>query len=819
MTLWQDIRYGERMLRKSPGFAAVAVITLGLGIGATTAVFSVCDSLLWKPIALPRLETLAMVLQREPGDANDWSSLSAADLDDVRRQSTTLDGLATWQGGLANIVGTGGQAERVVLRQGVEPLRDQKLVSSNFFTTLGVQPVIGRGFQEGEDQPGREREVVLSNRLWRRSYAADPGVVGKTIRLDDENYLVTGVMPASFDFPTATELWTPHALTAAARANRRNNSLVALARLRPGRSMEQAGAELDAISRRLEAAYPDTNKARRMMVWPARKFMVDSYTQQYLVMLLSSVIFVLLIACVNVANLQFARATGRLREVAVRTALGASRWRVIAQLVTESVLLSTAGAVLGLAVGWWGIGLMKGGMPPEVERYVLGWKDIQLDGRTLLFMALASVGSGILSGLAPAWQCSRPNLTDALKEGGRGGSTGGARHRVRGFLVASEVALAVVLLVGAGLMVRGFRTLGDQGERRQPDTLLTMRMTLTDKKYHEPFQRVAYYRDVLSGLQRLPGVRTVAAVTALPYAGHSNGRDFTIEGQPADPARVPHGMYQVATPGYFELAHVPLVSGRYLSETDGAGAPKVALVSQSMAARWWKSASPIGQHIRLGGADSQSPWLTVVGVVGDMIHNPYDREPRRAIYVPFAQAPQLWMDVGVRTTGDPLAIAPAVRAAIAAVDQEQPISDLETMAKAIHNRAIGLNYMAALMGIFGVMALVLSAVGVYGVMAYTVTEQTHDIGIRLALGAARSNVLTMVFRRGMVTIGAGLAVGLPMAFGFARLMASLVFGVTANDPVTFVSIPLALILAAALAIWVPARRAMRIDPIVALRYE
>ena len=809
MNLWQDIRYGERMLRKSPGFAITAVLTLGLGIGVTTAVFSVVDSLLWKPIALPHLESLVMVLQRVPDAPNQWDSSTLADLDDIRRQSTAIEQIATWQGGMANIVGAGGEPERVL----------QTLVSANFFTTFGVQPVYGRGFQEGEDQPGREREVVLSDRLWRRRFAADPAIVGKNIRLDDQNFLVTGVMPASFDFPMATELWTPHAFTPAQLANRRGNQVEAAARLKPGRSLEQAGLELDSLSARLEKSYPDTNKGRRYMAWSARRFMVDSETQQYSIMLLCSVIFVLLIACVNVANLQFARATGRLREVAVRTALGASRWRVIAQLVTESILLSVAGALFGLLIAKWGIGMMRGGMPAEIQRYILGWKDIQLDGRTLLATLIAAILSGILAGLAPAWQCSRPNLTDALKEGGRGGSAGGARHRLRNILVASEVALAVVLLVGAGLMVRGFRKLVENGERLEPASLLTMRLALTDNKYHEPHQRVAYYRDVLDRIRVLPGVRSAAAVTALPYSDHSNGRGFTIEGRPVEPGQLPNGMYQATTPEYFDLVHIPLVAGRRLTESDGADAPKVAMISQRMAERWWKNESPVGKHIRLGGPDSKSPWLTIVGVAGDIMHNPYDREPRRTIYVPFAQAPQLWMDIDVRTAGDPLALAPAISAAIRTVDREQPIADLRTMARSIHNRAIGLNYMAVLMGVFGLLALCLSAIGVYGVMAYMVSEQTHEIGIRMALGAERPSVLAMVFRKGMLTIVAGLVVGLPIAWAFARLMASLIFGVTANDPATFIAIPLALIAAASLAIYIPARRATKIDPIVALRYE
>ena len=810
MTLWQDIRYGERLLRKSPGFAVTAVLTLALGIGATTAIFSVVDALLWKPIALPHLETLAVVVQAIPGEPGHWNDLPPADLDDVRRESKSIESLATWQFGMANIVGAGGEPERAM----------QSLVSANFFTTLGVQPVLGRGFQEGEDQPGREREVVLSDRLWRRRFAADPAIVGKNIRLDDQNFLVTGIMPASFDFPMAAELWTPHAFTPEQRANRRNESLTAAARLKPGRTIEQANAEVDRISARLEQTYPATNKGRRMKSITIRSFLVETETQQYVKMLLYSVIFVLLIACVNVANLQFARATSRLREVAVRTALGAARWRVVSQLVTESVLLSIAGAALGLLIAWWGIGMMRAGMPAEIERYILGWKEIHLDMRTLLFTLVAAVLSGILAGLAPAWQCSRPNLTDALKEGGRGGTSGSARHRLRNILVAGEVALAVVLLAGAGLMVRGFRALVANGARLDPDTLLTLRISLTDSKYPENFQRTAFFRDLLDRVNAIPGVQSSAVVTALPYSNHSNGRAFTIEGRPAEPDQLPVGMYQVATPGYFNLAHIPLIEGRLLRDTDGADAPKVALVSQRMAERWWKKESPLGQHIRIGRPRLQ-------GAVDH--HCRRGRRYRATTPMNASRGVRsmcrcrrrraLWMDVGIRTAGDPLAVAPAVTAAVRAVDREQPVTDMMTMAKAIHNRAIGLNYMAVLMGVFGLLALLLSAIGVYGVMAYMVSEQTHEIGIRMALGAERQNVLGMVFRRGIFTVAAGLVVGLPLAFAFARLMASLIFGVTANDPVTFVGIPLALITAAAVAIYIPARRATKIDPIVALRYE
>jgi putative ABC transport system permease protein len=808
MNLWNDVRYGTRMLRKSPGFTTAAVVTLALGIGATTATFSCADALLWKPIPLPHLESLVMVGQRAD-DPNDFQSAAPADIEDLRRQTATLADLAIWQYGLANIVSSGGEPDRV----------DQALVSANFFDIIGVKPARGRAFQAGEDQPGREREVIFSDALWRNRFAADPNIIGKTIRLDDQNFLVLGVMPPKYAFPLGIDLWTPMALKPDERTSRTSQSIYTVARLKPGLTPEQAAIEAEGISSRLRTAYPDTNRNRRFAVWPSHRFLVDRETSQYLIMILCSVCFVLLIACANVANLQFARATGRLREVAVRTALGAGRSRIVSQLVTESVLLALAGAALGLMVAHWSLNLIRAGMPPEIERYIVGWSEIRLDGRALAFTMIAALASGIVAGLAPAWQNSRPNLADCLKEGGRSTSGGRSRHLLRNFLVGAEIALAVVLLVGASLMFHGFHNLLASGQRLEPATLLTLRLGLTDAKYHEPHRIAGFYGDVLQRLNVLPGVRAAAAVSAMPYSDHGSWRNLTIEGRQMDPANQPNAMYQVTSSGYFAIARVPLVSGRLLSDSDGPDAPRVVLVSEQMVRQYWNGKSPLGRRIKLGLADSKQPWMTVAGVVGDMMHNPYDREPRRAMYIPYQQAPALWMDIGVRTAGDPLLAASSVTAAIRAVDSEQPITEMHSMEKAIHDRGIGLQYVEVFMGVFGILALVLSAVGVYGVMAFLVSEQTHDIGLRMALGAPRGHVLGAIFRRGMLTALAGLAVGLPAAYGLALLTQSLIFGVTAKDPVTFIGIPAILLAATAGAILVPARRAIGIDPIVALRYE
>jgi putative ABC transport system permease protein len=810
MSLWNDVRFGARTLAKSPGFAATAILTMALGIGATTAIFSCSDAMLWKPVPLVRLDDMAVVLQRVADDPADFNLVTTADLNDIRRDSSSLTDFGYWGDGLANIVGANGEPERV----------QQYLVSTNFFDLVGVAPARGRGFLPGEDEPGREREVVLSDGIWHRRFGGDPDIVGRKIRLDDQDFVVTGIMPAKFEFPKTAEIWTPWAIAPANRNARRGFSVFAFGRLKPGHTLGQFNAELDSIGQRLAKQFPDTNRERRFMAWDGHRFMIGEYNRQYLLMLLGAVIFVLLIACVNVANLQFARATGRMREVAVRTALGAGRGQIVTQLVTESVLLSLAGAALGLVIAYWGIETMRTSMPAEVGKYIVGWNELRLDSRALFFTFLAAVVSGIIAGLAPAWQNSRPNLTTALREGGRGTSASRGHHRLRNFLVGAEVALAVVLLVGASLMVRGFSSLANAATSMEPDTLLTLRLALTDVHYKQPHQRLAFYNAVLDRIRAIPGVRASVAATALPHSDHSSGSQYVIEGRVNDPAKPTTGMYQLVTPGYFETLHIPLRAGRFLDSRDGPDAPRVAVISERAARRYWPNEPyPIGKRIRAAAPAGNTNWITIVGVVGDVMHNVFERSPSAVFYEPYAQTPRLWMDIAARTSGDPVRIAKGVTAAIRSVDPEQPVTQMATMQTLMRNQAMGLIYVAVLMGIFGVLALALACIGVYGVMAYLVEEQTHEIGVRMALGAPRETVLGMVFRRGMFTTVIGLAVGLVGGYGLAMLMQNLVYGVKVSDPITFAGIPLALLVSAALAIYIPARRAMGIDPIVALRYE
>jgi putative ABC transport system permease protein len=806
--MFQDVRYAVRVLSKKPAFTAIVAITLGLGIGANSAIFSVADAFLLKPVGFESIERLVAVQERAPKQS-EWNSVAPANYLDWKSQNRSFERLIASEWINVNLTGEREPELAIAFR-----------ISLDFFETLGVRPMLGRGFLAEEAQPGKEQVVVLGYGLWERRYASDRAIVGKIVKMDGKPFTVAGVMPKGFNFPLPAQLWVPLALTLAETSQRSPHTLHVLGRLKPGVSEGQARAEMETIAQRMEVAYPLTNKGWGVWLQPLRIFINGNLTREYTELLLVAVGFVLLIACANVANLQFARAAGRQREMALRTALGASRWRVMRQLLTESVILALAGSVLGLLLGEWGIELIRGNMPADVARFVSGWQEIRLDGRTLAFTLAVAVVAGIISGLAPALQASRPNLNETLKEGGRGSTAGHARRRLRSILLVGEVALALILLVGAGLMVRGVGALLNVNQNFAPDSLLTLRFELPDGKYRELPARRAFYQETLRQFQAIPRVESASISTHVPYGNGGESGYVTIEGKPAPEA----GEYRAThlltiSPNYFQAMHIRLRDGREFSERDGPDSLLVAIVSDRLARRYWPGENPLGRHIKTGPANVEGPWLTVVGVAEDVHEDWYERDPLPSLYRPYLQAPQNFGFISLRCAGDPLSFITASRGAIAGVDPDLPLSEIKTLERVMKDSIIGLTYVAVMMTVLGLVALVLACVGVYGVMAYAVEERTHEIGIRLALGAGRADVLRMVMGRSLLVTAVGLGIGLTVSVLLARFLSSLIFGVSAMDWMTFGGVSAALTASAMLASYVPALRAVRVDPVVALRNE
>ena len=588
-TWWQDLRYGVRQLRAARGFTVVAAVTLGLGIGATTAIYSMLDAMLWNPVVLRHAEQLVAVVQAVPGQPHFWSGAAPADIEDVRQNSAALESLASWRLGSVNLMDSGGEALRV----------DATRVTTNLFDVAGVQPELGRTFRAGEEG---EREVVLGDSLWRRRFGGDRALVGRTIRLDDENYTVIGIMPPNFYFPRPSrEVWVPLALSAEERNSRSALLVDSMGRLKPGHRLTEFASELAGVASRLEREHPDTNAGRRLMAWTFQRYRTGDYVPIYSAMLLGSAFFVLLIACVNVVNLQFARAAGRWREVAVRTALGAGRRRLVRQLLTESMVLAAAGGALGLLLARWGMHFIRAGVPAELERYIPGLAGLGLNRHVLEFTLSATLLSGILAELLPAWRFSQPNLMESLKGGGLSFGGGPGRHRWRSVLMGGEIALAMVLLAGAGLMVRAFQTLVGGSTAIRPASLLTLRLALTENKYREERQVAGFYREMVERLAALPGVRSAAAVTALPYSRHGSMVPVTIEGQPVEPGKATSAQVQSVSADYFAAMLIPLRAGRLPGAADVVDRPRVAVVSERMARQLWLvGKSPIGNRLRIG---------------------------------------------------------------------------------------------------------------------------------------------------------------------------------------------------------------------------
>ena len=807
--MFQDLRFGIRILLKNGGFTLIAVFTTALGIGASTAIFSVVNGVLLRPLPYKTADRIVAIqeisregkrVQTTPANFLDW-----------RAQNTVFEHLAAIFTRGSNLVGDNG-AERI----------DLAVTSANFFDVFGAQPAQGRLFLPEDEQAGHQPIVVIGHALWQRRYGGDPGIVGQAIILDGTSYTVAGIAPAGFQYPNKTEAWLPPIRLAPAvnpsmdvTQVRGWGYLTAVASLKPGIKLQQAKDEMEAITARLREQYPQTNNNRFNRVVGLYEHLVGD-TSTILWVLLGAVCFVLLIACANVANLMLVRASARQKEIAIRTALGASRLRIIRQLLTESVMLALAGGAAGLLLASQGVDLLTGMLPADFPRL----QDIGLDLKVFGFTIVVSLITGIVFGFAPAWQVSRADVHESLKENSRG-SAGGRRQRLRSLLVAAEVALSLVLLVGAGLLFRTFLQLQSVKSGFNAQRALTVRLNPSGANFREDPQFIAYYKNVEERLRSIPGVEAVGAINTLPLAkGPTFG--FRVEGRPQLPIdQWPFANYRSVTADYFRALGIPILQGRPFEERDDATHPLVALINQAAADSVFAGENPVGKRIGFGGTDrnGQPVWFEIVGVVGNVRSIELREEPLNEVYLSSLQDTFAEMSFVIRTEIEPEGLATAVREAVQDVDRAQPVGAIRPMERIVSESVTQPRFNLTLLGIFGAIALILSAAGIYGVTAYTVNQRTHEIGIRMAVGAREQDVLRLVMKQGMMPAVIGLAVGLGAAIGLTRLMKSLLFGVSATDPLTFAVLAAVLLGVALLACYFPARRAMRVDPMIALRYE
>lgn len=802
----QDLRYAGRMQRKNPGFTIVAIIALALGIGANTAIFSVVNTVLLRPLPYKDPERLAMVWEDASKHGYPRDTPAAANFVDWRDQNTTFESMAAIADESFNLTGVG-DPERL----------EGRLVSANLFPLLGVDPQIGRTFTNEEDQPGSNRVAVLSYGLWQRRFGGDNGIVGKPLNLNGDTYTVVGVMPARFQFPSSDdELWAPIAFTTDQATNRNRHYLQVVGRLKPGVSLEQAQTEMSTIAARLQQQYPQSNADLGAAVTSLHEHLVGDIRPALLI-LLGAVGLVLLIACANVANLLLARAAVRQKEIAVRVALGARRGRLIRQFLTESVLLATVGGVVGLGIAYGGLVLLRAFIPENISQA----REISMDLKVLGFTFAVSVITGLIFGLAPALQAARFNQTETLKEGGRDSATGSSGKRIRGLLVMSEVAVSLVLLIGAGLLINSFLRLRNVDPGFSADNLLTMKFVLPEPKYADFERRTAFYSDLVQRVEGLAGVKSAAVTTNLPLYRQGNSISFSIEGRPAPPpGQEQIVVTRIVSPGYFATMSIPFLSGRPFTDQDTPTTPRVVVISETMARRYWPGEDPVGKRIGAGRIQRPEDWIQIVGVVKDVRQFELTAEPRPQMYLSYRQAgffaPR---DLVVKTDVDPASLAATVRKTVWEIDKDQPVSNIKTMEEILLDSIARQRFSMLLLAIFAAVALILAAVGIYGVMSYSVAQRTHEIGIRMALGAQTGAVLKLAVSYGLKLVIAGIVIGLIAAFALTRVMSTLLFGVTATDPATFTLISLLLIGVAALASYIPARRATKVDPIIALRYE
>jgi putative ABC transport system permease protein len=797
-TLIKDISYGFRSLLKRPGFTAIALVALALGIGANTAIFSLVNAVVLQPLPYNDPDRLVWVWGKFSG--GNRASVAPADFLDFRAQNKTFEQLAA-SFSLAmpvNLTGSG-EPERL----------SASIVTGNYFDTFGVAPALGRGFSLDNERPGNDQVAILSHALWQKRFGGNPNIINQRITLDGKSFEVIGVMPKDVTFPQRAELWVPVNFEASPEMKIRVAHFIRpIGRLKPGVTLAQAQADTDTIAAQLEKQFPDTNTGWSLRLESLHERLVGS-SRTTLYVLFGAVGFVLLIACTNVANLLLVRATARQKEVALRTALGASRWRIVRLLITESLLLAVVGGGLGALLAAWGIDLLvtlsTGSIPVTAN--------VKIDATVLAFTLLVSLATGLLFGLAPALRTRKLNLTDALKEGGR--TTGEGRNRTRSLLVVFESAVAVVLLVGAGLLVRSLIELMNTNPGFDANNVLTMRVDLARTKYNTAEKAAGFFKDLETRIGGLPGVETVGAITELPLSGQANDGPFTVEGRPvATPNQKFGADFRRVNHNYFQAFRIPLLRGRNFTEQEVRQSDKVVVVSQQLVDTVFPNEDPLGKRLLTVMGDQP---YEIIGVVGDIRHRSLEFQPYAAMYLPTGGPGGT--NVVIRTHGDPLSLVPAMREQVKAIDPDQPIAAIKTMDEWIDQSTSTPRYRTTLLAMFAALAMILAATGIYGVMSYSVAQRTHEIGVRMALGAQRLDVLRLVVRQGMLLVLVGVGIGLFGAYWLTRVMSSLLFGVTAKDPLTFVAVAALLSVVALLACYIPARRAMKVDPLTALRYE
>lgn len=801
---WRDIRYAARQLRKAPGFTLTVIATLGIGIGANVAVFSSMDAVVLRPLEVPSLDRVVTIDEQQR--AGGPRGISLANFVDWEHQSHSFEDMAVRTSADMSLTGAGDATQ---IRA--------TLTSASFFRILKTQPFLGRVFNDDESQPGRDAVAVLSYGLWKRLFNAEPSILGRRITLDQREYTVIGVLPKPLQFPAGTELYLPLAPTPAQLANRSDRDYVAIGRLRDGVSIGEARSEMQVIAGHLAEAYPATNQGWSVRFEPLLNRFEGDLTPLYYGLIMGATFFVLLVVCANVANLQLARGVSRRSEIAMRTALGASRSRILRQLLTENILLAIIGAAGGVGFAGLYLHMILITMPARIARFIPGWYNTSINSRALIFSLVLAIIAGVAAGVTPAIEALRVKVADQLRAGAR--QSVGGRSRLRSLFAVAQIALAVALVIGAALMAKGMNAMLHQADIYSPDHVLTLGVRLPLKRYPTADKQVAWFQQSLERIRALPGVSHAEATSAMPYSDNGWVQDLSIENRPVAPGQIQSALRLSVSTGYFAAMHIALADGRIFTPGDSLGSTPVAIVSRKFAQRYLDNANPIGRRIRMGDHNSQEPWVTIVGIVDEVSYSLWQENAPPAVYLCTAQIPSTESTIAIFTNGDPLGLAIPARKALATVDPYLPIEPVQTYARLVRDNMIGLIYAAVMMGIDAVIALLLAAIGIFGVMANLVGERTREIGVRLAMGAQRGDVLSLVLRRAIWLTASGVTIGLVSAFVLAHMVANLFRGVRSDDPIVF-SLVTGVIVAAALgSSWIPARRASRIDPMEALRAE